>query len=53
MIVGHILIHNPFFSLRVAMGDHKLEPAESQVAFPGQMFEIIVCMFWHTWNTSV
>lgn len=29
MNVGHILIHNPFFSSRVAMGDHKLEPAES------------------------
>lgn len=48
MIVAHISIHNPFFSLTVAMGDHKLEPAEPQVAFPGQMFDIIVCTLWHT-----
>lgn len=47
MVEGHILIQNPFFSLTVAMGDHKLEPAEPQVAIPGQMFDIIVCMLWH------
>lgn len=48
MIQGHISIHNPVFSLTVAMGDHKLELAEPQVAFPGHMFDIIVCMLWHT-----
>lgn len=48
MIQGHISIRNPFFSLTVAMGYHKLELAEPQAAFAGHMFDITVCMLWHT-----
>lgn len=34
MIVGHISIRNPFLSLTVAMGDHKLEPEEPKSSLP-------------------
>lgn len=53
MIVGHILIHNPFFSLTVAMGHHKLEPADHKWPSQAKCLRLLSACFGTHDNTSV